>query len=135
MRHGTIPANLHLRAPNPYLELDGGPFEIAATTRPWPRPRHADGCELPRRAGVSSFGFGGTNAHVVMEEPDMREFGDQDEHLDEAEYLFTLSARTPEALRDVERRLVDHLKNRDIAPGDLAYTLQTGREPMAHRLA
>jgi polyketide synthase PksJ len=131
MRHGTIPASLHLRAPNPYLELDGGPFEIAATTRPWPRPHDGEGVALPRRAGVSSFGFGGTNAHVVLEEPVMREFRTDDR----AEHLFPLSARTPEALKDVERRLVDHLKNHDVAPGDLAYTLQVGREPMAHRLA
>ncbi|QWF85158.1 D-alanine--poly(phosphoribitol) ligase subunit 1 [Amycolatopsis sp. CA-230715] len=131
IRRGTIPASLHVRLPNPYLELAGGPFELATTTRPWPRPRDAEGHDLPRRAGVSSFGFGGTNAHVVVEEPAMPEISAEDR----AEHLFPLSARTPEALREVERRLVDHLKNHDVAPADLAYTLQVGREPMSHRLA
>ena len=28
-QHGTIPASLHFREQNPYLELDGGPFEVA----------------------------------------------------------------------------------------------------------
>ncbi|WP_373689232.1 amino acid adenylation domain-containing protein [Streptomyces sp. Rer75] len=131
MRHGTIPASLHLREQNPYLELDGGPFEVAATVRPWPRPRDAAGHELPRRAGVSSFGFGGANAHVVLEEdhmPDTTEDG-------AAQQLFVLSARDPEALRRTARQLADHLADHDVRPGDLAYTLQTGREPMGHRLA
>ncbi|WP_143663451.1 non-ribosomal peptide synthetase, partial [Streptomyces bobili] len=50
MRHGTIPASLHFREQNPYLELDGGPFEVAAAARPWPRHRGAHGAELPRRS-------------------------------------------------------------------------------------
>ncbi|WP_341720553.1 amino acid adenylation domain-containing protein [Micromonospora sp. FIMYZ51] len=131
VRHGTIPASLHVRELNPYLQLDGGPFEVARQTRAWPRPRDAAGAELPRRAGVSSFGFGGANAHVVLEEARMTETRGEDD----SEQLFVLSARTPQALRDSARRLADHLGAHEVAAGDLAYTLQVGREPMAYRLA
>ncbi|MCF3118697.1 amino acid adenylation domain-containing protein [Streptomyces arenae] len=133
LRHGTIPAGLHLREQNPYLELDGGPFEVAAAARPWPRTLDGAGNGLPRRAGVSSFGFGGANAHIVLEEPPMPDTGTTDPTA--AEQLFVLSARTPEALRLTAERLADHLADQDVPAGDLAYTLQTGREPMPHRLA
>ncbi|MFJ7205988.1 amino acid adenylation domain-containing protein [Streptomyces sp. NPDC098789] len=131
MRHATIPASLHFREQNPYLELDGGPFEVAATARPWPRHRDAAGAQHPRRGGVSSFGFGGANAHIVLEEPTMPDTRDEQT----AEQLFVLSARDEQALRTTARRLVDHLDAQDVPPGDLAHTLQIGREPMAHRLA
>ncbi|MFJ9843656.1 amino acid adenylation domain-containing protein [Kitasatospora sp. NPDC101155] len=131
VRHGVIPASLHIEEPNPYLELDGGPFELADTARPWPRLRDAGGGELPRRAGVSSFGFGGANAHVVLEESYMPDAGDEDS----GEQLFVLSARTPEALRGAAERLADHLADHPVPAGDLAYTLLLGREPMAYRLA
>nr|WP_265537809.1 non-ribosomal peptide synthetase/type I polyketide synthase [Streptomyces sp. NEAU-H33] len=131
IRHATIPASLHVREPNPYLELDGGPFEIATTTRPWPQARDAAGNDLPRRAGVSSFGFGGANAHVVLEEPTMPDTREEAT----AEQLFVLSARSPEALRQAAGRLAEHLAEQDVPPGDLAYTLQVGREPMTYRLA
>ncbi|MGY4743247.1 amino acid adenylation domain-containing protein [Streptomyces sp. ATMOS53] len=131
LRNGTIPASLHFAQPNPHLELDGGPFEIARTTRPWPRPRAADGRELPRNGGVSSFGFGGAGAHIVLEEPTVPEPCEEPEH----EQVFVLSARDPEALGRSARRLVDHLSHHDIPAGDLAHTLQTGREAMTHRLA
>ncbi|MFE3636183.1 amino acid adenylation domain-containing protein [Streptomyces sp. NPDC059168] len=131
LRHGTIPASLHFREQNPYLELDGGPFEVAATARPWPRPRDAAGTEQPRRGGVSSFGFGGANAHIVLEEPPMPD--DRDDSA--AEQLFVLSARDGEALRRSAQRLADHLGRHDVPAADLAHTLQTGRESMTHRLA
>ncbi|GDY71492.1 hypothetical protein SAV31267_009770 [Streptomyces avermitilis] len=131
LQHGTIPASLHFQERNPYLELDGGPFEVAATPRPWPRPRAATGGELPRRGGVSSFGFGGANAHIVLEEPNVQDTREERA----AQQLFVLSARAPEALRHTAQRLADHLMEHDVPLGDLAYTLQVGREPMAHRLA
>ncbi|MFJ9773636.1 amino acid adenylation domain-containing protein [Kitasatospora sp. NPDC101157] len=131
LRHATIPASLHFQEQNPYLELDGGPFEVAATARPWPSPRDAAGSELPRRAGVSSFGFGGANAHIVLEEPNVPETREEST----AEQLYVLSARDEDALRLAAERLADHLERQDVRADDLAHTLQVGREAMAHRLA
>ncbi|MFJ2193623.1 amino acid adenylation domain-containing protein [Kitasatospora sp. NPDC087861] len=63
LEHRRIPPHLNLERPNPGIDLDALPFDIPTTPVDW--PEH-DG---PARAGVNSFGFGGTNAHVLLEEP------------------------------------------------------------------
>ena len=63
LRHGWIPPHLHLKTVNPLLRIEDSPIEIPTAMRDWPRESE------PRRAGVSAFGFGGTNAHVILEEP------------------------------------------------------------------
>jgi len=68
MQHGELPATLHCEAINPYIELADSPFMIIGERQPWPQQTDAYGRRLPRRAGVSSFGFGGSNAHIVLEE-------------------------------------------------------------------
>ncbi|MEU5582777.1 amino acid adenylation domain-containing protein [Streptomyces huasconensis] len=134
LRHRTIPASLHFRERNPYLDLDGGPFEIVDTTRPWPAPPAADGAQPLRRAGVSSFGFGGANAHVVIEEaPAGADAAPADDSTD-AE-LFILSARTERALQAQAGRLAAHIRAARPAPADVAHTLRVGREAMDERLA
>ncbi|GAA3036113.1 hypothetical protein GCM10020000_12110 [Streptomyces olivoverticillatus] len=66
---GVLPATVNFEKQNKLIKLDGSPFHIVRDTRPWAEPpAGADGQPAPRRAGVSSFGFGGTNAHVVLEE-------------------------------------------------------------------
>ncbi|WXB20297.1 SDR family NAD(P)-dependent oxidoreductase [Pendulispora albinea] len=62
LERGAIPPHLHLRELNPNISLSGTPFVIPTERRPWPPGASR------RFAGVSSFGFGGTNAHVVLEE-------------------------------------------------------------------
>jgi acyl transferase domain-containing protein/NADPH:quinone reductase-like Zn-dependent oxidoreductase/acyl carrier protein len=69
MRHQVIPGNLHFTAINRNIGSGADRFEIPTAPRPWPRNA------LPRIAGVSSFGFGGTNAHVVLEEAPMSNAG------------------------------------------------------------
>ncbi|MFD7659840.1 beta-ketoacyl synthase N-terminal-like domain-containing protein, partial [Actinosynnema sp. NPDC059797] len=61
IHRGEIPPSPHFRTPNPHIDFTG--LRVVTGPTPWPR---RSGRAV---AGVSSFGFGGTNAHVVLEEP------------------------------------------------------------------
>ena len=63
-QHGTLPANLHFRKPNPHIAWEQLPVRVVATPMAWPQRG-----EERRIAGVSAFGFSGTNVHVLLEEP------------------------------------------------------------------
>src|SRR6266581_2330762 len=57
MEHGTIPANLHFKTPNPDIAvLRDSRLTVVAAHQPW----------RGGVAAVNSFGFGGTNAHVIL---------------------------------------------------------------------
>jgi acyl transferase domain-containing protein/NAD(P)-dependent dehydrogenase (short-subunit alcohol dehydrogenase family)/acyl-CoA thioesterase FadM len=60
----TIPPQASFATPSPRLELDRSRFVIPTHPVPWPENVQGE----PRRAGVNGFGFGGSNAHLVLEE-------------------------------------------------------------------
>ena len=62
VQHGRIPPNLHFSQWNPGIDPAPTRFFVPTENTAWPRDNG------PRRAAVSSFGFGGTNAHVVLEQ-------------------------------------------------------------------
>jgi acyl transferase domain-containing protein/acyl carrier protein len=126
VKHGVIPPSLHFDVPNPKLDLGNSPFYVPVAATAWPAELH------PRRAGVSSFGIGGTNVHVILEQPPPQ----QESGPSRPFQLLTISARTPSALDTVGRQLAEHLRN-DIAVSfaDVAYTLQVGRRPLPYRRA
>lgn len=127
VRHGQVPPTVHYRTPNPRAATDS-PFAVNGDTRPWPRP---DG---PRRAGVSSFGVGGTNVHVVVEEPPAD--GRTDGRRVREYQVLPVSARTPGALEQACRQLVTALHGATTADlPDIAHTLQRGRRAFGHRRA
>ncbi|MBH1934187.1 beta-ketoacyl synthase [Streptomyces sp. AV19] len=126
LRHRTLVPSLHFRTPNPDIDFAAGPFRVGTETVPWP---DGDG---PRRAGVSSFGVGGTNAHVVLEEPPAAAPAPGPRP---AEPLL-VSARTPEALARATGDLARHLRRRPGLELDaVTHTLAAGRRHHVHRRA
>ncbi|GAB2909108.1 SDR family NAD(P)-dependent oxidoreductase [Streptomyces heilongjiangensis] len=142
LRHGMLPPTLHVERVNPLIKLADSPFHLVTSARPWtPFTDAGSGAPLPRRAGVSSFGFGGTNAHLVVQEAPALAPRPSASAPD-ADRLFVLSARDDERLRAVAHRLLQRLERweRDgrlhaVSPDDVAYTLQMGRRPFAARMA
>ncbi|WP_167829374.1 polyketide synthase [Nocardia vulneris] len=127
IRHRTIPAVLHFHQPNPALDLERSPFYVNATALPWTPP-----AGIPRRAGVSSFGIGGTNAHVIIEEPPAAAPNEPAR----LAQIVPVSARDVTALTHVCARLSDRLRGDSVTPlSDIAFTLQQGRAAQRHRKA
>ena len=130
-RHGVIPRNLHFRALNPRISLEGTPFVIPAQEISWP-----GGGPKRRVAGVSSFGISGTNAHVLVEEaPAVTGEEDAPTRPAPAALPILVSGRDEAALRAQAERLAEHLEaHADLRPLDLAFSLATTRTPFASRL-
>ena len=124
--HGVVPPTLHFRTPTPRFDFARSRFRVAAQLERW---TPGDG---PRRAAVSSFGIGGTNAHAIVEQPPPvapRAPSDLPQ-------VLAVSARTPAALARALDQLATALAAEPApALADVAYTLQTGREPFAYRRA
>ncbi|MBB4909452.1 type I polyketide synthase [Actinophytocola algeriensis] len=120
LQHGELPPTLHVDEPSPEVDWDAGNVRLLTETRPWQANGH------PRRAGISSFGIGGTNSHVIIEEPPATAEAPRAE-LPVVPWL--VSAKTGEALRDQVARLSDV----DGSSLDVGYTLATTRARFDHR--
>jgi acyl transferase domain-containing protein/acyl carrier protein len=122
--HQKIPPTLHFEQPNPEIDFANSPFYVNTKLKDWERSH------TPRRAGVSSLGFGGTNAHVVLEEaPKIQPSGASRPY-----QLIVLSAKTDTALESATQNLATHFKQHpEMSLADTAYTLQLGRQAFRHR--
>ncbi|MFR9676992.1 type I polyketide synthase, partial [Streptomyces sp. TR06-5] len=126
LRNRQLAPTLHYSEPNPRIDFADSPFSVCDRLQEW-KGRDA----APLRIGVSSFGFGGTNAHVVLEEAPDRPAAPPPAR---AVQLLPLSARTPAALDAAAADLADALRAPD-APAlpAAAHTLQSGRRAFTHR--
>jgi acyl transferase domain-containing protein/acyl carrier protein len=128
LKHGEIPAQLHFEKLNPYISLEKTPLIIPSRRQPWPAQ------ERPRFAGVNSFGFGGTNAHIVLEEAPRRGTS-HDDGLERPLHVLALSAKSAPALEELARRFEHHLAAHPTEPlADAFFSANAGRSHFAHRL-
>lgn len=124
--HQQLPPSLNYDIPNPRIDFASGPFRVVTELTPW----QVDGG--PRVAAVSSFGIGGTNAHLVLQEPPARE----QTHSGTKLRTFVLSAKTASALGRSAAQLAAHLRaHPELDLDDVAITLQEGRKEFAVRAA
>ncbi len=124
--HRQIPPSINFDRPNPHIDFADSPFYVNAKLVDWPSG------DTPRRAGVSSFGGGGTNAHVILEEPPQI----ADSSPSRPYQLLLLSAKTETALEQVTSDLQQHLdQHPDLNLADVAFTLQQGRRGFNYRRA
>ncbi|MEV5572822.1 beta-ketoacyl synthase N-terminal-like domain-containing protein [Spirillospora sp. NPDC052269] len=118
LRDAVLPPTLHVT--EPHQAMSGTRLTPVLSAAGWERPAHG-----PRRAVVNAFGFGGTNAHLVLEEaPEVAKA-----HLGplrvrsgggDGERVLRLAARTPAELADLLRAPNDELLERcDQEPADL----------------
>ncbi len=130
VQQGKIPPSLHYTNPNPQIDFEATPFFVNTELREWSGNGH------PRRAGVSSFGVGGTNSHIVLEEPPVQQTPMPSSLPERSYHLLTLSAHTKEALHELVQRYIQHNKTYpDTNLGDLCFTANTGRKHFEHRMA
>ncbi|MGV9540414.1 polyketide synthase Pks13 [Nocardia beijingensis] len=62
LQHNVIPPNIGYAGPNPYIPWDQARLKVVE--EPTEFPRYSGKATI----GISGFGFGGTNAHIVVQE-------------------------------------------------------------------
>ncbi|GGY98972.1 amino acid adenylation domain-containing protein [Streptomyces nitrosporeus] len=139
LEHRLIPPHINLEHLNPAIDAAALPYEIPTRLTPW--PEH----EGPARAGVNSFGFGGTNAHVLLEEAPTVPAGTGSGTGSTARSggrrwsILPLSARHPEALLEradaIREELAEDAGRPAVPLPDLGHTLAHRRQHHAERLS
>ena len=101
-RHDCIPRQTGFEQPNPQIPFAAWGLRIPRENIPWPKG------ELPRLAGINGFGYGGSNCHLVLQEPPpsapRKISASAPVRLESG--VLPLSARSPEALTELAGQFV-----------------------------
>nr|AXL06511.1 polyketide synthase [uncultured bacterium] len=129
LRHGVMPATLHVQKPTAEVDWTAGAVELLTESREWPQNGR------PRRAGVSSFGVGGTNAHLILEEAPAEEAAPVAAEAAPAGVVpLVVSARSAGSLAGQAGRLAAFLEGTDeVSLADVAGALASGRAVFGER--
>ncbi|MFF4402907.1 type I polyketide synthase, partial [Streptomyces sp. NPDC001480] len=127
MRYGVLPKSLHADAVSPFVDWSAGEVEVLSQARPWEENGH------PRRAGVSSFGVSGTNAHVIIEQPEPADTPQPAPEAAGAVVPWLVSARSDKALKAQAERLAAAVEAGDLDAVDVAHSLAAGRAALEER--
>ena len=119
LAHDQIPANLGYEKPNPHIPFDNLRLKVIAEPTAWTTAAR------PRRAGVSSFGFGGTNAHVVIEQAPYVAPTPSEEPEAAAVTTLVVSGKSPERIASQAGMLADWMAGAEGALASLAEVAHT----------
>ncbi|EKG11425.1 Beta-ketoacyl synthase [Macrophomina phaseolina MS6] len=139
LEHDVIPGNPTFIDPNPKIDFDRLRVRASRTAIPWPKRPF-------KRASVNSFGYGGSNAHVILDETSKWStprqvssyrkadqfddfFSTDTEKTEHPPHLLVFSANDESSLPNCVSALSKHLMNPEVSVKleDLAYTLSERR--------
>lgn len=128
LENNFLPASLHIEKVNEDIDFDGLNVRVnTSTIKLLP-------AKEPRLAGVNSFGFGGTNAHVVISDPDPVKAVDAPAKVEPG--LFVVSAHTASALSKLLEQYEERLSDADAKQAALIVSAApANREALRHRFA
>lgn len=125
-----LPPNINYSDENPKINFSQSPFFVNDKLRPWETNQEN------RVAAVNALGFGGTNAHVILQEaPTVKSTSSKQGN------VFIVSAKTEDSLKKITAQMYQHIlklsksEHAEHALADAAYTLQIGRQHFNYRTA
>ncbi|MFW8565163.1 SDR family NAD(P)-dependent oxidoreductase [Orrella sp. 11846] len=136
LKHKEMPGIVHLETPNPNIDFEALNLSLPQTCVPIEQP-----LDRPLVGAVNSFGFGGVNAHVILQAPQVAGSEVAKTKVDVAaaesavEPLF-ISARSTQALQAMALRYADKLGTMadDQARNDLVRSAALNRQWLDNRL-
>ncbi len=127
LHHQEIPPTAGIRELNPCVDWETSGLRVPTAPEKWAQTG------VPRRAAVCSYGYGGTIAHVVVEEaPEARR---PDRPAPPMPVIVPVSAKSGARLGRQADALADHLRVTSCPPADVAATMWTRRTHDAVRAA
>jgi acyl transferase domain-containing protein/NADPH:quinone reductase-like Zn-dependent oxidoreductase/aryl carrier-like protein/NADP-dependent 3-hydroxy acid dehydrogenase YdfG len=126
---GKIFPNMHFETPNPKIDFKRLKLEVPTELRDWQTTTDL------RRASINSFGYGGTNAHVILE--NYRNLASPElpivkhSRLDASSkrpYLVPLTSHNDKAAQNLVNSLSAYLEDHPtLAPAAVAYSMSVRR--------
>ncbi|MFE9770063.1 type I polyketide synthase, partial [Streptomyces sp. NPDC005808] len=131
MRHGVMPQTLNVGRPSTKVDWESGAVGLLTEAREWPQQGNR-----PRRAAVSSFGVSGTNAHVIIEQPQTEPQPAAEAATSLPALPWVLSAKSPQALAHQAERLLARVRqDAETSTLDVAWSLASTRARFEHGAA
>lgn len=126
-----VPPHVHFKKANPKIDFENNALKVALKLEDFKKEEHL-------MASINSFGYGGTNGHMVMEQPPLEylsQFSKNASQSKREQFLFPISAKSDVALANQCKKYAAFLKNNDISLIDFAYTLAYRRSHHLNRLS
>lgn len=123
MKQGYIPPMVHINKLNTKIEWNNRIIQVAQEKKAW------NVC--PRIAGISSFGASGTNAHMIVQQYEIKNIRKINS---QAMAHLTISAKNPDSLRSLAIRFKDYVQNQsDMDIGEICRAQNISRSAYPYR--
>ena len=132
LKNRQIPKQIHFNNPNPYIKWKEINVEVVSNNSLLDVKD-----DKPLKAGVSSFGFGGTNVHLILEEPPFSEPRSLSNSIGQRDtQLVVVSGIEELAIENQRKTLLNFLDhNKELKVTNIAYSKAITKSHLPYRFS